>query len=134
MAFQFTRFHWKGQLMTFCPYQNGMIRNTTVIDLDSTATVHATILYSDGDANNREIQRALEGRILKSNAMIAVSTMVGFVVLVIHSISNSDSASAYRVGTVATVQLTRINQTTEKFARIWTVIGKLIVLVMTASG
>lgn len=114
-GFQIHALPLEGSVDDILPLSNWMIRNTNVIDLDSTVTVHGTIIYSDGDATNREIQRALEGRILKSNAMIVVSTMVGFVVLLVHSISNSDPALSYRIGPVATVQLKRLNQTTERF-------------------
>ena len=114
-GFQIQSLPLEGSLHDILPLSTWMIRNTNVIDLDSTATVLVTILYADGDATDREIQRALEGRILKSNAVIAVSTMVGFIILVVNSISNSDPALAYRIGPVATVQLTRLNQTTERF-------------------
>ena len=87
------------------------IRKANVADLDEEANLNATILYSDDGVTEREIERALEGRIVNQNSVVAVSTTNGCCIVVVNSISNSDPDTAYRIGPVATVQLKLLDQT-----------------------
>ncbi|KAI2504607.1 AAA ATPase-like protein [Fragilaria crotonensis] len=85
-----------------------------ICDLDESAVCDATIVYCDGDQpTSREIEMALEGRILKPNTTIAVSYAMGMCILVVNSVSISDPDAVYRVGPGTTVRLTRMDQASD---------------------